>query len=70
MPLGYAAPWQSRGVGEASWASNRPRTRRAVSADLHWSCQKPERRATERDDDAIERWQRYRWIAIKEDASD
>lgn len=34
-------------------------------ADLHWSCQKPERRALERDDEAIERWKRYRWIAIK-----
>ena len=34
-------------------------------ADLRWSCQKPERRALERDDEAIERWKRYRWIAIK-----
>jgi len=30
-----------------------------------WSCQKPERRALERDDEAIERWKRYRWTAIK-----
>lgn len=34
-------------------------------ADLGWSCQKPERRAVERDEEAIERWKRYRWTAIK-----
>ena len=33
--------------------------------DLGWSCQKPERRAIERDEEAIERWKRYRWTAIK-----
>jgi transposase len=32
---------------------------------LGWSCQKPERRALERDDEAIARWKRYAWIAIK-----
>ena len=30
-----------------------------------WSCQKPERRALERDEDAIKRWKQYRWSAIK-----
>ncbi len=39
-------------------------------ADLGWSCQKPERRAIERDDEAIERWKRYRWIATKKKSSD
>ena len=38
-------------------------------ADLGWSCQKPERRAIERNDEAIERWKRYRWIAIKKKSS-
>jgi transposase len=32
---------------------------------LGWSCQKPERRALERDDAAIARWTRYRWVAVK-----
>jgi transposase len=32
---------------------------------LGWSCQKPERRAVERDDAAIARWKRYRWVAVK-----
>src|SRR2546427_716727 len=32
---------------------------------LGWSCQKPERRAVERDDVAIARWKRYRWVAVK-----
>jgi transposase len=37
--------------------------------DLGWSCQRPERRALERDEEAIERWKRYRWIAIKKKSS-
>jgi len=32
---------------------------------LGWSCQKPERRARERDEAAIARWQRAEWPAIK-----
>jgi transposase len=32
---------------------------------LGWSCQKPERRARERNDEAIERWRRVRWRHIK-----
>jgi transposase len=31
----------------------------------HWSCQKPERQARERDDAAIERWRTERWPHIK-----
>src|SRR5712691_3386620 len=30
-----------------------------------WSCQKPERRAIERNEAAIAHWKRYRWSAIK-----
>ena len=36
---------------------------------LNWSCQKPERRAVERDEAAIERWKRYRWTAVKKTPS-
>jgi transposase len=36
-----------------------------VLAALGWSCQKPERRAVERDEAAIAHWKRYRWVAIK-----
>ena len=32
---------------------------------LGWSCQKPERRAVERDEETIAHWKRYRWAAIK-----
>jgi len=32
---------------------------------IGWSCQKPERRAVERDEMAIAHWKRYRWTAIK-----
>jgi transposase len=36
-----------------------------ILADLGWSCQKPERRALERNEAAIAHWKRYRWGAIK-----
>jgi transposase len=32
---------------------------------LGWSCQKPETRARERDEEAIAHWKRYRWPHIK-----
>lgn len=32
---------------------------------LGWSCQKPERRALERDGEAIERWKRESWPEVK-----
>jgi len=32
---------------------------------LGWSCQKPERRARECDEEAVERWRRERWAHIK-----
>ena len=32
---------------------------------LHWSWQRPARRATERDDEAIQRWVKRRWPALK-----
>jgi len=32
---------------------------------LGWSCQKPERRALQRDERAIAHWKRYRWPHIK-----
>jgi transposase len=32
---------------------------------LGWTCQKPERQARERDDDAVERWKKHDWVRIK-----
>ncbi len=43
---------------------HRAHVSRVLSA-LDWSCQKPERRAIERDEAAIEHWKRYRWPAVK-----
>jgi len=40
-----------------------------VLAGCNWSCQKPERRAVERDEAAIEQWKRYKWVAIKKKSS-
>lgn len=38
---------------------------RLLVADLKWSPQKPERRATQRDEAAIEKWKRTQWPQIK-----
>jgi len=35
---------------------------------LRWSCQVPERRPIQRDEQAIEHWKRYRWPHIKKGA--
>ena len=40
-----------------------------VLTTLGWSCQKPERRAVERDEAAIARWKRYRWVTVKKTRS-
>jgi transposase len=36
---------------------------------LGWSCQKPERRARERDEEQIEHWRKVAWPRIKKGAS-
>jgi transposase len=36
---------------------------------LNWSCQKPERRARERDEKAIRRWRERDWPRIKKERS-
>ena len=36
-----------------------------VLRQLGWTCQRPERKARERNEDAIKRWVRYRWPRIK-----
>lgn len=40
-----------------------------ILVEAGWSCQKPERRAVERDEVAIEHWKRYKWVAIKKKRS-
>ena len=39
---------------------------RLLVEDLKWSTQKPERRATQRDEAAIEQWKKRAWPQIKE----
>ena len=41
-----------------------------ILADLGWSCQKPERRALERNEAAIEHWKRHGWVEIKKKPAD
>jgi transposase len=40
-----------------------------VLKSMHWSPQRPERRARERDEQAIERWRREAWPRIKKELS-
>jgi transposase len=40
-----------------------------LMAALGWSCQKPERRALQRDEKAIAHWKRYTWPHIKKRGS-
>ena len=40
-----------------------------VLRNLGWSCQRPTARALERDEDAIRRWKRKRWPALKKKPS-
>ena len=74
LSWGYSTDlWTTERIAKVIEREFRVRFHRAhigrVLAALGWSCQKPERRAVERDDDAIERWKRYRWIAIKKKPS-
>ena len=41
-----------------------------ILTELGWSCQKPERRATQRDEKAISHWKRYIWPKIKKKADE
>jgi transposase len=36
-----------------------------ILRSLGWSCQRPTGRATQRDEPAIQRWKKVRWLAIK-----
>lgn len=39
-----------------------------VLRELRWSCQVPQRRPVQRDQEAIEHWKRYKWPHIKKGA--
>ena len=75
LAWGYSTDlWTTDRIAQVIERKFRVRFHRAhvgrLLADLGWSCQKPERRAIERDDEAVERWKRYRWVAIKKKPSD
>lgn len=41
-----------------------------ILKDLDWSCQKPERRALQRNEQEIAHWKRYRWLRIRRRADE
>lgn len=65
--------WTTRRIATVIQREFRVRLHRAhvgrLLTTLGWSCQKPERRAIERDEAAITRWKRYRWTTIKKTRS-
>jgi transposase len=70
LAWGYATDlWTTNRIAEVVQRAFGVRFHRAqVGRLLHrlgWSCQKPERRALERDEAAIAHWRRNRWVAIK-----
>ena len=70
LAWGYTTDlWTTSRIAEVIRHEFRVRFHRAhvgrLLARLGWSCQKPERRAIERDEAAIAKWKRYRWMAIK-----
>lgn len=67
---GYAEDyWTLNRIAHLIWDLFRVRYRQSgvwyLLHRLDWSCQKPQRRALHRDDEAIARWKRYRWPHIK-----
>jgi len=73
VALGYSTDlWTTRRVAEVIEREFRidyhPNHIWRVLVGLGWSCQKPERRARERDEAAIEAWKKGRWAAIKKNS--
>jgi len=70
MAFGYGTDlWTTRRIAEVIKREFRVRFHRShvgrLLTAMGWSCQKPERRALERDEEQIAHWKRYRWAAIK-----
>jgi transposase len=70
LVFGYSTDlWTTRRVAEvirkAFGTHYHPNHLWRLLTGLGWSCQKPERRARERDEEQIERWKEKRWPAIK-----
>lgn len=70
LRLGYTTElWTTRRVAEVIrqqfGVTYHPNHLWRLLQALGWSCQKPEKRARERDEKAIAHWKRYRWPHIK-----
>ncbi len=61
--------WTTQRIAEVIWREFRVRYHRdhvgRLMRRLHWTHQKPEARAVERDERAIERWKRTEWPRVK-----
>jgi transposase len=61
--------WTTARIAEVVWREFGVRYHRdhvgRLMHSLHWSPQKPERRALERDEEAVERWKQKDWRRVK-----
>ena len=61
--------WTLARIAAVVWKQFRVRYHRGhvwkLLGELGWSCQRPEARARERDEERIRRWLKHRWPAIK-----
>lgn len=71
-PMAHGHPtdlWTCERIAKLIWKQFRVRYHRdhigRLMRDLGWSYQKPERRALERDEQAIDRWKRKDWPRVK-----
>ena len=52
-------------IGERFGVEHHPNHVWRILREMGWSCQKPETKARQRDEKAIEQWKRYNWPHIK-----
>lgn len=73
LALGYRTDlWTLKRITQVIWRQFKVKYHPGhvwkILRQLNWSCQKPERRATQRDEQVIAYWKRYIWPQIKKKA--
>lgn len=61
----WTLPRITRVIQEVCGVSYHPAHVSKLLSGLGWSCQRPSKKAMERDEEAIRRWKRYTWPALK-----
>lgn len=61
----WTLPRITRVIQEVCGVSYHPAHVSKLLSSLGWSCQRPSKKAMERDEEAIRRWKQYTWPALK-----